>query len=100
MAYHFIALLFYFGAFLLEAATTAANGEAFQPQINTTDIILCITNPQGNIFTILDNRQYNINVAATVSIHDRLVILYTGALWIFIHIIVQQSQRYKQDKNM
>lgn len=57
MFYHFIALLCYFGAFLLEAATTSAwtltNGTAV---------------PSGNILTVLSVQQHNINVAATVSI--------------------------------
>lgn len=65
--YHFIAFLFYVAAFVLEAATTAANG-GMNILPNSTDIVFCITNPVGNIFTILDTRQYNINVAATVSV--------------------------------
>ncbi|KAM4579853.1 protein MAL2 [Odontesthes bonariensis] len=64
VVYHFIALLFYFGAFVLEAATTAANGGAHIT--NSTASVLCITHPRGNIFTVLNDRQYNINVAATV----------------------------------
>ncbi|NP_001297939.1 protein MAL2 [Esox lucius] len=59
--YHFIALLFYFGAFVLETATTAARGVLSRG--NGTAV--CGT-PRGHIITILDNRQYNINVAATV----------------------------------
>ncbi|XP_031429524.1 protein MAL2 isoform X2 [Clupea harengus] len=55
MFYHFIALLCYFGAFLLEAATTSAwtltNGTAV---------------PSGNILTVLSVQQHNINVAATI----------------------------------
>ncbi|XP_072250727.1 protein MAL2 [Leuresthes tenuis] len=67
VVYHFIALLFYFGAFVLEAATTAANGGAhISLPPNGTDSIVCITYPRGNIFTVLDGRQYSINVAATV----------------------------------
>lgn len=65
--YHFIALLFYFGAFVLEAATTAANGGAnISPLANSTDTVLCITQPRGNIFTVMTERQYSINVAATI----------------------------------
>lgn len=63
--YHFLALLFYFAAFVLEAATTAANGGAnIKNMSNGTQ--MCITYPQGNIFTVLTGTQYNINVAATV----------------------------------
>lgn len=66
--YHFIALLLYFAAFVLEAATTAANGGAYiKPLPNSTDTVMCITYPRGNIFTVLSARQYSINVAATVS---------------------------------
>lgn len=66
--YHFMALLFYFGAFVLEAATTAANGGAHvKPLANSTETVMCITYPRGNIFTVLDGNQYSINVAATVS---------------------------------
>ena len=69
--YHFLALLFYFSAFVLEAATTAANGGAsIKPLENSTEEILCINHPRGNIFTVLDYRQYSINVAATVSTTD------------------------------
>lgn len=67
LVYHFIAFLCYIAAFVLEAATTAANG-GMNILPNSTDIVFCITNPVGNIFTILDTRQYNINVAATVSV--------------------------------
>lgn len=64
--YHFLALLFYFAAFTLEAAVTAANrGASFQLLSNGT---VCTTYPPGNIFTLLDYRQYSINVAATVSV--------------------------------
>ncbi|XP_030014896.1 protein MAL2 [Sphaeramia orbicularis] len=69
VVYHFVALLFYFGAFVLEAATTAANGGAhamFKPLPNSTDTMLCITHPRGNIFTVLSGNQYSINVAATI----------------------------------
>lgn len=63
--YHFLALLFYFSAFTLEAAVTSANrGASFQLMPNGT---VCTTYPPGNIFTLLDYRQYSINVAATVS---------------------------------
>lgn len=66
MFYHFLALLFYFAAFALEAAVTSANkGTSFQLLPNHT---MCMTYPSGNIFTILDYRQYSINVAATVSV--------------------------------
>lgn len=62
--YHFLALLFYFAAFTLEAAVTAANGGvSFQLLSNGT---MCMTYPPGNIFTLLDYRQYSINVAATI----------------------------------
>ncbi|KAJ8353829.1 hypothetical protein SKAU_G00213960 [Synaphobranchus kaupii] len=58
LAYHFIAVLLYFGAFVLEAATTAANG-----QFNGT---VCVRPSSGNIITFMDGRQYSINVAATI----------------------------------
>ncbi|CAF99994.1 unnamed protein product, partial [Tetraodon nigroviridis] len=62
--YHFLALLFYFAAFTLEAAVTAANrGASFQLLPNGT---VCTTHHLGNIFTLLDYRQYSINVAATI----------------------------------
>uniref|UniRef100_A0A3P9P1N5 Mal, T cell differentiation protein 2 n=1 Tax=Poecilia reticulata TaxID=8081 RepID=A0A3P9P1N5_POERE len=65
--YHFLALLFYFAAFVLEAATTAANGGAHINSLpNSTDSVLCITFPRGNIFTVLSYREYSINVAATI----------------------------------
>ncbi|XP_041708209.1 protein MAL2-like [Coregonus clupeaformis] len=60
MLYHFTALLFYFSALVLEAAVTAARGT---PNISLSG---CITAPSGNILTFLDNRQYSINVAATI----------------------------------
>ena len=66
VVYHFTAVLFYFAAFVLEAATTAANGGAIITQ-STNGTLMCITYPRGNIFTVLDERQYGINVAATVS---------------------------------
>ncbi|XP_022073028.1 protein MAL2 [Acanthochromis polyacanthus] len=67
MVYHFTALLFYFGAFVLEAATTAANGGAHINLLpNSTEAVMCITYPRGNIFTVLSGTQYSINVAATV----------------------------------
>ncbi|XP_067256831.1 protein MAL2 isoform X2 [Chanodichthys erythropterus] len=56
MFYHFIALLFYFGAFLLEATVSSAGTYA-----NST---ICIRRPRGNIMTFLDYREYSINVAA------------------------------------
>ncbi|KAL2101933.1 hypothetical protein ACEWY4_003694 [Coilia grayii] len=58
MFYHFVALLFYFGAFLLEAATTSAS-----LSVNSS---ICVNIPSGNIATVLSYQQYNINVAATV----------------------------------
>ncbi|XP_056900593.1 protein MAL2 [Takifugu flavidus] len=62
--YHFLALLFYFAAFTLEAAVTAANrGASFLLLPNGT---MCLTSPASNIFTTLDYRQYSINVAATI----------------------------------
>ncbi|XP_034729336.1 protein MAL2 [Etheostoma cragini] len=65
--YHFLALLFYFAAFVLEAATTAANGGAYVKQLNNTiPNVMCITYPRGNIFTVLNDNQYSINVAATI----------------------------------
>lgn len=63
VVYHFVALLFYFGAFLLEAATTAARGGNVPAASNTT---VCMTRPTGNVYVFLDQRQYNINVAATI----------------------------------
>lgn len=65
VVYHFTALLLYFGAFVLEAAITSANGGVTWSIINGTQG--CITRPHGNIITFLDDRQYSINVAATVS---------------------------------
>ncbi|KAM6967978.1 protein MAL2 [Aplochiton taeniatus] len=63
--YHFLALLFYFAAFVLEAATTAANGGiAVRPATNST--VVCMSRPSGNVFTFLDRRQYSINVVATI----------------------------------
>lgn len=70
--YHFFALLFYFSAFVLEAATTAASRMA--SIINSTETSLCVTPPTGNVFTLLDGRQYSINVAATVRICSAAVI--------------------------
>ncbi|XP_077063327.1 protein MAL2 [Siphateles boraxobius] len=57
MFYHFIALLFYFGAFLLEATVSSAGA-----YVNNT----CISRPRGNIMTFLDYREYSINVAAAI----------------------------------
>lgn len=62
MFYHFIALVFYFGAFVLEAATTSA------AMMVTGGNDTCIGKPKGNIVAFLSSREYNINVAATVSI--------------------------------
>ncbi|KAL6489089.1 hypothetical protein MHYP_G00028300 [Metynnis hypsauchen] len=59
MMYHFIALLFYFTAFVLEAATTTAYARHVG---NTT----CISRPTTNIITFLDFRQFSINVVATI----------------------------------
>ncbi|XP_060937280.1 protein MAL2 [Limanda limanda] len=61
--YHFMALLFYFAAFVLEAAITAARGEA--PN-NSTECGGCFVHPRGNILTVLNETQYGINVAATI----------------------------------
>ncbi|XP_063042206.1 protein MAL2 [Engraulis encrasicolus] len=61
MFYHFIALLFYFGAFLLEAATTSAS--VALPTSNTN---VCLDIPSGNILTFMSSQQYSINVAASV----------------------------------
>lgn len=79
MFYHFFALLFYFAAFVLEAATTAAGRTA--SFINSTDAALCVTPPTGNVFALLDNRQYNINVAATVSVCSAAVIHIPSCRW-------------------
>ncbi|XP_061677223.1 protein MAL2 [Syngnathoides biaculeatus] len=65
--YHFIALLFYFAAFVLEAAATAANGGAvIAPLPNSTGTVMCIHYPRGNVFTVLTANQYSINVVATI----------------------------------
>ncbi|KAJ0000210.1 hypothetical protein NQD34_012052 [Periophthalmus magnuspinnatus] len=65
--YHFVAVLFYFAAFVLEAATTAANGGTqFKAMANGTQTLICIPISRGNIFTFLSSNQYNINVAATI----------------------------------
>lgn len=65
--YHFVALLFYFAAFVLEAATTAANGGTqFKSVVNGSQTLMCIPFPNGNIFTILNGPQYSINVVATI----------------------------------
>lgn len=60
MVYHFGALVLYFSAFVLEAATTAAGS------LGRNDTA-CVSKPEQNIIAFLDNRQYSINVAATVS---------------------------------
>ncbi|XP_056300892.1 protein MAL2 [Pseudoliparis swirei] len=65
IVYHFMALLFYFSAFVLEAATVAASIGAVKLP-NSTASVLCISYPQGNIFTVLDGTQYSINIAATI----------------------------------
>lgn len=65
--YHFVAVIFYFAAFVLEAATTAANGGTqFKTVANGSQNLMCIPFPQGNIFTVLNGPQYSINVAATI----------------------------------
>ncbi|CAL8248646.1 unnamed protein product [Lota lota] len=65
--YHLVALIFYFAAFVLEAATTAANGgSAITLLPNTNETVMCIAYPRGKIFTVLDPRQFSINVAATI----------------------------------
>lgn len=51
--YHFVVFVFYFGAFLLEAAATSLH----DLQCNTT----------MTVQPLLDDNQYNVNVAATVS---------------------------------
>ncbi|XP_026641640.1 protein MAL2 [Microtus ochrogaster] len=50
--YHFVVFVFYFGAFLLEAAATSLH----DLQCNTT----------MTVQPLLDDNQYNVNVAATV----------------------------------
>ena len=109
--YHFIALLFYFAAFVLEAATTAANGGAhIKPLVNSTEAVLCITYPRGNIFTVLDDRQYSINVAATVSILCVCVCVCVCAcvracvrvcvcVYIYIYVIFLLSKKKTENKN-
>ncbi|XP_055065419.1 protein MAL2 [Misgurnus anguillicaudatus] len=57
MFYHFIAVLCYFSAFLLEATVSSAGA-----YVNST----CVRRPRGNIITFLDYRQYSINVAAAI----------------------------------
>lgn len=65
--YHFVAVLFYFAAFVLEAATTAANGGTqFKSIVNGSQTLMCFPFSHGNIFTILNGPQYSINVAATI----------------------------------
>lgn len=65
--YHFVAVLFYFAAFVLEAATTAANGGTkFTTVLNGSQTLMCIPFPKGNIFTVLNGPQYGINVVATI----------------------------------
>ncbi|XP_016063252.1 PREDICTED: protein MAL2 [Miniopterus natalensis] len=51
-AYHFTVFVFYFGAFLLEAAATSLH----DLHCNTTMVVQ----------PLLNNNQYNINVAATI----------------------------------
>lgn len=65
--YHFVVLLFYFAAFVLEAATTAANGGArFTSIINGSQTLICAPLSHGNVFTVMSGPQYSINVAATI----------------------------------
>lgn len=65
--YHFVALLFYFAAFVLEAATTAANGGTqFIGVANGSQILVCAPRSHGNIFAVMSGPQYSINVAATI----------------------------------
>ncbi|KPP62246.1 protein MAL2-like [Scleropages formosus] len=67
MTYHFCALLFYFGAFVLEAATTAAHGHSYISVANVTSSgLLCLSRPAQNILVFMDDRQYRVNVAATI----------------------------------
>lgn len=61
MMYHFTALLFYFTAFVLEAAVTSG---VRKRHMNST---ACVLRPHTNIIIFMDFRQYSINVAATVS---------------------------------
>ncbi|KAG7475307.1 MAL2 [Solea senegalensis] len=65
--YHFLAVLFYFAAFVLEAAVTAANGGGYVTILpNSTETVMCIPYPHSNIFTVMNGKQYSINVAATI----------------------------------
>ncbi|XP_064409966.1 protein MAL2 [Latimeria chalumnae] len=57
-AYHFVAFVFYFGASLLEAATTAGRYKLIPSTSN-------ITVPTS-VLAILDSREYSISVAATI----------------------------------
>lgn len=56
-AYHFTVFVFYFGAFLLEAAATSLHD------------LRC--NATVALEPLLNDNQYNINVAATVCVDDR-----------------------------
>ncbi|XP_068179605.1 protein MAL2 [Antennarius striatus] len=76
--YHFVAFLFYFSAFVLEAATTAAHVGAQVVSLQN-GTAMCITNLKGNIFTVLTDRQYSINVAATVFAFV-VTLCYSGSL--------------------
>ncbi|XP_066539929.1 protein MAL2 [Hoplias malabaricus] len=71
--YHFIAFIFYFTAFVLQAATTIAYTEYSG---NST----CISRPSSNIITFLDVRKYRIDVAATVFTFI-VTICYGGSLY-------------------
>lgn len=65
--YHFVALLFYFAAFVLEAATTAASGGIrFTTNDTGSQTLICAPLSHGNIFTVMSGPQYSINVAATI----------------------------------
>ncbi|XP_006636007.1 protein MAL2 [Lepisosteus oculatus] len=66
--FHFTALLFYFGASVLEAAVTAASGatsiNSTATSPSTLNCMVLMNNK--NIVTFLNPQQYNINIAATV----------------------------------
>ncbi|MBN3306108.1 MAL2 protein, partial [Amia calva] len=67
VVYHFTALLFYFGASVLEAAATASAAGVIQ-LVNANSTAPSVVLPPGNIISNMDARQYSINVVATVSI--------------------------------
>ncbi|XP_027010899.1 protein MAL2 [Tachysurus fulvidraco] len=60
MVYHFMALLFYFSAFVLEAAATSGVHKHYM------NMTMCLSKPDTNIITFMDFRQYSINVVATI----------------------------------